>query len=327
MRVVMSIEVENSERIARRSNAPSLLKAIAGQRHWFLILLPLIVILIYPLRWCSAQWFSGESQWYFQPWAIVLALLWIALRHEALTRTLNELAELFPDPNSAQRRGNLSIVVLGLLTMLFAYIAAMPPLAIFSLILLIVGILFYLYGPFLVRSVSGPLLLLLLGIPWPSSITSSIVEMMQRRAASVVGQTLSLFGVPVRALGTTITFSANNYTVNVTPSYSGLGVFFFVLLTTFWWTRVHRVPFVKTVAALALAIFVVCITNILRLVIVVLAGRSSSETADGLYGISALPAILIDLIVLYVAIGWLVKSRIARGPHALQGPSWLGGSL
>lgn len=293
--------------------------------QWLWVAVPLLILLAQPLRWSVGVWFENESQLYYQAWVLVLAGLWAAALRPELARTTAELAQVFPDPQSPQRRGNLIFVVLGVVLFLISYLTMMPLFSLLALPVVLGGAVFFLFGPFLLRALAGPLLLLFLSAPLPSSLAGGIVQYIQLRSASFAGLALPTFGVTNRIQGITVTMSSNNEIFTVSPSYSGVGVFLFVLLVSFWWTRVHRVALVKTIVLILIAGGIGIFSNILRLLVTASLAANNSALFALCYPINAAPVIALDIALLFWIGRSLVTARLLGGSQRLVGPVWLGG--
>lgn len=279
-------------------------------RAWLWVLIPWLVLLWYPLRWGFPIWSSPGSPFFFQMFVPFGAAYLVWARREDWKRTTAELAELFPDPNSPKRRGNLLLVVLGALVLLLAFLMAMPPLGLLALWLMLTGGVFYLYGPFLLRVVLAPLGFLLLSVPPPAGGGAKLVNGFQGIGASVVGQALPLLGVKVRILWGAITLLSSGYRLEISPSYTGLGVFFFVMVASLLLILLRQPSVWKGLVYLILTAGITCVMSILRLVVVALVARANPILAGNFYQIPALPTMLFSLFLSYVLGKRLLKSLV-----------------
>lgn len=272
-------------------------------------IVPITALLWFPLRWGFATWSTPGTPLLFQVF-VPLGAAYIAWsRREEWQRTQTELRELFPDPMSPKRVGNLSVVVLGGLVFLVSFLTAIPPLALFSLWLLLVGGIFYLYGPFLLRVVLAPLGFLLLGTPPPVGALSRLVNAFQGITAGVAGQALGLLGVKVRIVWGSITLLSTGYRLDISPSYTGLGVFFAMMVASLLLLFVKRVGVFRGAVYLLLAAVIACIANILRIVCLALIARSNPLLAPTLYQVPALPTLLIAFGLTYLLGNRLLRVR------------------
>lgn len=284
--------------------------ARALDRAWLWILVPALALLWNPVRWGLVSWTSPGSPLFFQLFVPFGAAYLAWTRRDDWRRTTAELSELFPDPTSPKRVGNLFFVFAGAGLLLLAFLTAMPPLGIGALWLLLLGGIFYLYGPFLLRVVLAPLGFLLLAVPLPAGTLSRLVNGFQGVAASVTGQALTLFGVKVRILWGALTLLSSGYRLEITPSYTGLGVFFFVMVTSLLLILLRRPPVWKALIYLSLTAGITCVASILRIVLLALVARSNPLLATSFYEIPALPTILVALGLSYGVGGRLLKPQV-----------------
>jgi len=103
-----------------------------------------------------------------------------------------------------QSWGGVPLVIGGIVTLFLGVYGAELFLARLSLLMLVGGIIWTLAGRDMLRELRFPLLVLLLGIPWPKVIYNQITFPLQILASKLASAALPLFGVPVMRDGNII---------------------------------------------------------------------------------------------------------------------------
>lgn len=299
-----------------QTNPPLAERISSTWEHWLWLMVPSIFLTLFSLRGTIPTWFSSNSQLFFQafvPLGTVL-LAW-SYRSEWQT-TLVELEALFPDPKNPRRSGNLALVIVGGLLLLTGQLMALPLLLSFSLWLLLIGTLYYIFGPFLVRVMLAPLLFLLTMTPPPVGLFQGIVGQFQLIGAAMTSGVLELLGIKTRVQGTFLTIYGSGHNTIVTPTLGGVGIFCFVLLSTLCYLLWHRVSFFRSILVLIIAAFITCIINLLRLVILGALPRISVTFAEIVEGPLAFVSTLFTIAgILYVTFKFskkLLKRRVQQ---------------
>lgn len=103
-----------------------------------------------------------------------------------------------------QSWGGVPLVIAGILTLFLGIYGAELFLARISLLMLLGGLIWTLAGKQMLRELRFPLLVLLLGIPWPKVIYNQITFPLQILASKLASAALPVFGVPVMRDGNII---------------------------------------------------------------------------------------------------------------------------
>lgn len=279
---------------------------------WWLIP-PGVALAWIPFRICSPLWFETGSQLFVQAWVLPVVALLAWTRKPDWQRTAKELEELFPDPRNPRRSGNMILIALGSLGLILSQVASLPLVSILSLCLVIIGTIFYLFGPFLLRSVISPLLLLLLMVPPPHTLFLALLARFQLAGATMLGGGLDLMGIRTRILGAQVTIQQSGWQLQITPSLSGIDVFLFVMFGTISYLMWKRIALLKSLLTLLIAAFSTVIINLFRLLLIGLVARQNPSVANTLASIPALPAILCALAVIF-----LVTRKLLSNPTTLE---------
>ncbi|WP_309709493.1 exosortase/archaeosortase family protein [Armatimonas sp.] len=258
---------------------PSTVKFPQLLRRWVWVMLPFSIILGFLLRNGTSLWFGEGSQLFFQACVPVGAVLIAWSYREDWNQTHQELTTLFPNPRDARRSGNMVLVIVGGALLLMSQIGAMPPLMIFSVWIIQVGAIWYLFGPFLLRIMLTPLAFLLLAIPPPIGFFSGIVQKFQLISASMMGGTLGLIGIKTRIQGAVVVIQDVGHTIFIYPTTSGVGVFCFVLVSTICYLSWGRSNFLRGLIVLMVAAFITCLGNVLRLTFLGISARVMPDFA------------------------------------------------
>jgi exosortase len=103
-----------------------------------------------------------------------------------------------------QSWAGVPLIVAGIVTLFLGIYGAELFLACLSILMLLGGIIWTLAGREMLRELRFPLLVLLLGIPWPKVIYNQITFPLQILASKLASSALPLFGVPVMRDGNII---------------------------------------------------------------------------------------------------------------------------
>lgn len=285
------------------SHVPTTAERLAAlwrtQGHWLLVLIPLSLILIRPLRWCWGSWVSFDSPLVFQPFLPFLAAWLVWERRGELRQLSDELAFVFP-AGSPKRRGKLWPVLLSCVTLVIAALAMVTPLAMLAFVGIVSGIVYYLYGPNILKALWQPLLLLILMVPPPGALLGTFSAVLQTVTARIVGALLHLFVGDVRTVGNFIFMPTTPFPIG--PSLGGPSVALPTMALTLWWAFRKNVRPINTVILLLIALGVSLLFNGIRTFSIGLIAASNPELAQSL---TRIPSWLLTLLA------FVVMTRIA----------------
>lgn len=112
--------------------------------------------------------------------------------------------EVLRETPVSQSWAGVPLIVLGIITLFLGVYGAELFLARISLLMLLAGAIWTLAGRQMLRELRFPLLVLLLGIPWPRVIYNQITFPLQILASKLASAALPVFGVPVMRDGNII---------------------------------------------------------------------------------------------------------------------------
>ncbi len=177
---------------------------------WLTVVLFAFFVLAYFPVWKRLVLAWSSSDEYSHGFFIVPICIYILWRKKEI------LAEIPGRPSS----WGLGLVILSLLLYLLAHFAEIVTLASFSMVLLLAGIIIYLYGFLMLKQLLFPLFLLLFMIPIPAQIYSSLTIPLQLFVTKVSVLIGTLLGVPAYREGNVIHLP--NRTMQVVQACSGL---------------------------------------------------------------------------------------------------------
>ena len=178
---------------------PGRIRPLSGKRvPWYaVVVLGLLGWLYAPILYhLVRQWWADPnfSHGFFVP----LFSAWV------LWRTRGQLKQISPEPSA----WGLPLIVVSLLVLVLGIFGAELFLSRVSLILLLAGLVIFLFGWTMLRAVSFPLLFLVLMVPIPAIIFSQITFPLQILASKLAAGTLPFCGVPVLREGNVINLPA-----------------------------------------------------------------------------------------------------------------------
>ena len=195
----------------------------------------------------------------------------------------------------------LGLVIFSLLLYLFAHFAEIVTVASFSMVLLVAGIITYLYGRLMLKELLFPLFLLLFMIPIPAQIYSSLTIPLQLFVTKVSVSIGTLLGVPVYREGNVIHLP--DRTMQVVQACSGLRSMISLLTLSailgYFTLRSNFLRVVLFASGVPAAIFV----NIIRVLLLVLTFHYfnydlTSGTIHTLFGMTIFILALLLLIII-----------------------------
>jgi len=262
------------------------------QRHWLLVLIPLAIIMVRPLRWCWGLWFSLDSPLLFQPFVPLLSLALLRERRAEVEPIYRELSSLYP-PDSPKRRGKLWPILLGCALMLIASVAMLPSLAMFSFVVIFIGCIYYLYGPHITLALWQPLVLLFLMVPPPGALVPQFTGKLQIGSAAAVAPVLRLFYPATRSIGAWVFVLSSqaedihSHPLEVTPSLSGMSVVLPMLVLTLWQALRLKIRPLNIPVLLCIALIITLLLNAIRLICLGLIGSSNHVVSQLLIQINS----------------------------------------
>jgi exosortase len=186
----------------------------------------------------------------------------------------------------------------------------------FSLLSVIIGLIWLFFGPTAIRTVAFALVFLLFLIPFP--FVPDLAYRLQEVSVFSSSHLLEIFGLPITSIGAEIYLQTNVFTVGI--PCSGINSLIALLALSAVYAYILRGPLGKRIGLFILAFPIAIIANILRIVsIIMVAYFHDVQTAAGWYhDISSPLSFLISFLVL-ILIGWIMRLKIDYGLLRKQG--------
>ena len=199
----------------------------------------------------------------------------------------------------------MALVVFSLLLYLFAYFAEISTIASFSIVLLLAGVIIYLYGFLIFKELLFPLVFLLFMIPIPSQIYSSLTIPLQLFVSKVSVWLGSTIGIPIYREGNVIHLP--DRTMQIVQACSGLRSMISLLMLSaiigYLTLKSNILRFVLFLSGIPVAIFV----NIIRVCLMVFAFHyfNYDLTKDSVHTVFGVIIFCIALIIIALSKGVL----------------------
>lgn len=265
------------------------------ERHWLFVLVPLAVLSWRAGRLSWPLWFGVDSVLGFQALVPFFAAFLVWARRHELAAQYAELASLFP-ADSPKRRGNPLLVLAGCLLFLLSCFSLYPPIAVFSLLLAVIGVVYYIYGPFLLRTLWQPLVFLFLAVPPAGLIVQQ--QVIRIKTIAVIAVSALRFAYPdVQGQGATLVIHGFPLTISAVSSgaLAAFSIGAFALFVAF----LRRLPLLNGLAYVVVASFVALVINLGGLILTALVGAGNN--AAGAVLLSFLPFLLL---VVSLVVAW-----------------------
>jgi exosortase len=291
------------------------------QRPWLVLFFLAMVLLYRPFTWFWEIWATPDSPLSYQP-LVPIGVAWLAWAEWGSVKALyQELAYLFPT-TSPKRRGKLWPVLAGCFLMLVAYLMTVPPLAMLSFLLMIVGVIYYIYGPFVLSALRKPLAFLLLMAPVPNVLVSMATQSLQLGCASVAGQILHIFHPEVKVVGTFIQLPG--YALEVIGPCSGVSIVFPVVAMTIWLAMLRRMRILPSLILLCIGIALSLIMNVLRIVMMGMIGVYNPTLAQTLHDMNSIAFTAMAFYLTFLFANLLARRWTVTLPGNRRGSTSLG---
>lgn len=250
-----------------------------NERRWLWVIVPVVVLAFVSTQWASSTWNSLDYALLFQPLTplVAAALAW-TLRF-GIKQLVQEMDFLYPG-DSPKRRGKLWPVLLGCLLMIVAGLVTSATLAFVALFFIVVGSIYYVYGPYITRAVWQPLVLLALVIPIPANFLHTLSATLSLGGSAVGGQVLQTM-VP-GAQGQYGLLMMPNYQMEVGSALNGINVVLPSVVLILWYCLFRRIHAGFSLLFLAAAAGIASVLNLGRILLIALIGNRNSTLADSM---------------------------------------------
>ena len=281
------------------------------QRHWLLVLIPLALLTYRLYRGAWGTWINYDSPLIFQPFIPLLAA-WLAWEKRGeIGQVYEETAFLYPE-NSPKRRGYIYLALVGAALLIAASLAVIIPLAALGFVLLIIGVIYYIYGPIMSRSLWQPLLLLVLMIPPPGALLNLFSSLLQGVTSHTVGPALHLFVPEVKTMGNYIFLPSTIFPIG--PTLGGSSAALPTLALTLWYAFRKNINPLNIIILMLIGLLIALGFSLIRTFTIGLIAASDPELAHNLTRIpSWLISIIAFALVMWISRFFIVKPAVAFG--------------
>ncbi|MDX1932986.1 MAG: archaeosortase/exosortase family protein, partial [Capsulimonadales bacterium] len=134
------------------------------QRHWLVPLVPFLFLLYRPIRLAWGTWFGAGSPLTIQAFVPLLAVYLAWEQRHTYAAAYRDFHLMLP-AGSKHRRGTIWPLLFSCLLMLVAAVAIVPSLIVLAFVLMVISVIYYVFGWFVLRMLWAPLTFLLLMTP------------------------------------------------------------------------------------------------------------------------------------------------------------------
>ena len=279
------------------------------EKHWFYLIVPLLVSLYGPVQWLAQQWTQSSDALGFQPLVPLGVAYLIWAERGAFTEAYRGLANIYPDGHKA-RRGTPLVAYAGCLIIFFSYITTIGMIAVVGFWVTVIGIVLHIYGFTVLRTLWRPFLFAATMIPVPGSLIDMGTSYLQRGCAAIAGSILKLIYPQTHTIGNFI--SIGSYTAQVSGPCSGVGILLPVMVLTLFLALLRRIRWTITLILLGCSAGISLVMNTLRIVIMGAIGVQNPRLAEDLHDANSWVFTALAFYLTFVLAG-----RI--GPRVYQG--------
>ncbi|MBC8135353.1 MAG: exosortase/archaeosortase family protein [Fibrella sp.] len=250
------------------------------EKHWFLLIIPLLLSLYGPVQWLAQQWTQSSDALGFQPLVPLGVAYLIWAERDSFSSTYRGLADIYPEGHKS-RRGTPIVAYIGCLILFFSYITTIGMIAVVGFWVTVIGIVLNIYGFTLLRTLWRPFLFAVTMIPVPGSLVDMATSYLQRGCATVAGALLKLIYPQAHTIGNFI--SIGSYTAQVSGPCSGVGILLPVLVLTLFLALLRKIRWTITMILLGCAAGIALVMNTIRIVIMGAIGVQNPGLAENLH--------------------------------------------
>ncbi|MBC8141735.1 MAG: exosortase/archaeosortase family protein [Armatimonadetes bacterium] len=261
----------------RRFSGRRLSAFFQAEKHWLLVLIPLLLAMIAPLGWLIGTWWERGDTLGFQSLIPIGVAYLIYAERSSLAQTYHGLAEVYPEGHR-MRRGTPVVAYLGCAVLFLSYVTTSEIIAVFGFWTVVIGVILYIYGFTILRGLWRPLLFAATMIPVPDRILNLVTVYLERGCAVVAGTILHLVYPQSSSFGNFITIGS--YTALVSGPAGGVGILLATLVLTLFLCLLRCIRWTISLILLGSAALIAIITNTVRVVAMGLIGGVNPGLAD-----------------------------------------------
>jgi exosortase len=180
----------------------------------------------------------------------------------------------------------------------------------FSLLSLIIGLIWLFFGQRAIKTLAFPLVFLLFLIPFP--FIPDLAYRLQEVSVFSSSHLVEIFGLPITSSGAEIYLQNTVFTVGI--PCSGINSLVALLALSAVYAYILKGPLAKRIGLFILAFPIAIIANILRIVsIIMVAYFHNVQTAAGWYHDISSPLFFLLAFLAVILAGWIMKCKINYG--------------
>jgi exosortase len=255
-------------------------EAIKQEKHWLLVIVPLLLSLYGPVQWLAQQWEHSSDALGFQPLVPLGVAYLVWAERDNFSSTYRGLAAIYPDGHRL-RSGTPLVAYLGCAILFFSYITTIGMIAVIGFWVTVIGILLHVYGFTVLRTLWRPFLFAATMVPVPGSLVDMATSYLQRGCATVAGAVLKLIYPQTNTIGNFITIGS--YTAQVSGPCSGVGILLPVMVLTLFLALLRKMRWTIALILLGCSAGISLVMNTMRIVIMGAVGVQNAKMASDLH--------------------------------------------
>lgn len=143
---------------------------------WCLLFAVYLSAWVIPFKWMEGFWILPHSLQLAQPFLLPGFLLVLWGRRKAISAYWAKLNRRTQSSATTKTEGNLSLLIVGCVIYFFSYFSRLSLAAILGLVLVLLGVIFRVYGKNLLRFIAAPSIYLLAVVPWLPEVVSGKIS-------------------------------------------------------------------------------------------------------------------------------------------------------
>jgi hypothetical protein len=281
---------------------------------WCFLFAVYLLAWIIPFKWMEDFWVLQHSFLIAQPFLLPGFLLILWGRRKAISTYWAKLNRWTHGSAKIKTEGNLSLLIIGCLIYFFSYFSRLSLAAILGLALILLGVIFRVYGKTLIRFISAPVIYFLAIVPWlPEVFFGKISSTIYQLHLILSRILLKIFNIHVFSVNgallvnnTNAPFDFSMYGGNITIS----------MIVFFWGYGLYKQMSTVRIVYMVITGCVVSFTvHQLRLALIFISTTPMPPLAKSLASANSWIFVIASLILTLVALQVLSK---------IKQPVWLG---
>jgi exosortase len=236
------------------------------------IIIFLVGFIYYPIfTWMWQRWFAADSYYSHGPLIPIVSGVLIWLKRREIAKTLTQSSKL-----------GLGLILAGLILHIISAFTNVYFASAYSFLIILIGIIAYLYGNKVLLIIIFPLCFLFFMIPAPMALIESTTLKMKLLTAQTSVYIIQLLGVPAIREGSSVYMSNTNVVVD--DPCSGLKSLISLSALSTLYAYLVKSPYIKKLILFLVIIPLAIIANVIRTTsILLIANRYGNEIITNKY--------------------------------------------